>query len=507
MTRRSGILLHPTSLPGAHGSGDLGEHAYHFVDWLVSAKQTIWQLLPLGGVGPGHSPYMSDSAFAGNPMLIDLVELHRNGWLDAQDLEPHEGFSRSRVLHEIVTPWRMQRLVKAASRFFARCPAISALSDEFAEFRHRQHRWLDDYALFKAIGDEYPLQDWTHWPRPLASRDPQALGEARRALQERLDFWRFVQWCFSRQWSALHRYAKSKDIRVIGDMPIFVAPHSADVWSNQRLFQLDERGLPEAIAGVPPDAFTPKGQRWGNPLYRWEIHEQEGFSWWVERVRHALAQFDEIRIDHFRGFVAYWRLPREATEAIEGEWVVAPGEALFETLRRALGPLPVIAEDLGLITPDVVKLRRRLGMPGMVVLQFAWDGDPTNAYLPHNHERDSVVYSGTHDNDTVQGWWQDLNEPTRRAVQHYFGDERGDGASLLRAAQASVADTAILTLQDALGLGAGSRMNTPGITEGCWSWRFDWSQVGPEPAQRLATWARLYDRLPRVRRCTQPERP
>jgi len=492
--RRSGVLLHPSSLPGVHGSGDLGEQAHRFIDWLVEAEQSAWQLLPLGGLGAGNSPYMSDSAFAGNPLLIDLHELQQRGWLDAADLEPHPEFVRRRVAYEIVTPWRLQRLERASQRFFAMSQTDGRLAEDFAAFRVHQGSWLEDYALFKALAERYPGAEWNAWPEPLAQREPAALQEARRALSGRIDHWCFLQWCFARQWQALRNHARAKTIRLIGDVPIFVGLHSADVWANPHLFQLDASGHPEAVAGVPPDYFSRTGQRWGNPLYRWEMHDRDGYAWWTERLRHTLTQVDEIRVDHFRGFAAYWRVPHDAPDATRGQWIRGPGEALFRAAERTLGALPVIAEDLGLMTPDVPALRRALGFPGMKVLQFAFDDDATNGHLPHNHDALTVVYTGTHDNDTTRGWWLGLDAATQQRVRRYFGSPAGDHEMLLRAAQASVADTTILPMQDILDLAEGARMNTPGLSAGCWEWRFDWSQTRPEVTERLAEWCRLYGR-------------
>jgi 4-alpha-glucanotransferase len=497
--RRSGVLLHPTSLPGPYGSGDLGEHAYHFIDWLVTAGQQLWQMLPQGGIGAGNSPYMSDSAFAGNPLLIDLHELQQCGWLDAADLVPSSEFLASRVNFAVVTPWRMQRLERAAQHFFARLPESLPMAESFTQFCRNNASWLDDYALFKSIGERYPGVVWNEWPVELALREPAALAEARRTLASRIDYWCFLQWCFARQWQALRASANRSGVSLVGDVPIFVALHSADVWAHRELFQLDAGGKPTAVAGVPPDYFSSTGQRWGNPLYRWEIHARDGYSWWIARMKHALAHFDTIRIDHFRGFAAYWRVPNDAADARTGEWVPGPGAALFSALRTALGSLPLIAEDLGLITPDVVELREQLDLPGMVVLQFAWDGDPDNSYLPHSHRPSSVVYTGTHDNDTTRGWWQSLDSATRQRVCDYFGSDGDSGDALLRAALASVCETAILPMQDALGLAAGHRMNTPGFDHGCWEWRFDWSQVGPDPARRLADWCARYGRKAAVK--------
>lgn len=497
MMRRSGVLLHPTSLPGPHGSGDLGVHARYFIDWLVSAGQSLWQFLPVGGVGDGNSPYMSDSAFAGNPALIDLHELQSRGWLEATDLQPAAGFESRRINFEVVTPWRMQRLERASQRFFEQLGDNPALAQEFLEFRRRHDDWLADYALFKALSEAYAGRSWSEWPTGLARRDPDALAAARRQWALRIDHWCFVQWCFDRQWQALRDYASARAIRLLGDMPIFVALHSADVWAHPELFQLDAAGHPEAVAGVPPDYFSVTGQRWGNPLYRWEAHAARGFDWWTARMRRALQLADEVRIDHFRGFAAYWRVPMTAPDARTGEWVAGPGATLFEAMARVLGALPVVAEDLGTITPDVESLRQQLGFPGMTVLQFAWDGNSSNNYLPHRHERNTVVYTGTHDNDTTHGWWQSLDEATRGYVADYLCGNEG-ATALMRAALASVADTAILPMQDILGPEVGQRMNTPGAATGCWQWRFDWADVGPQPAAQMALWCELYDRRARA---------
>lgn len=491
--RASGILLHPTSLPGPHGCGDLGADAYRFVDWLAQAGQSLWQVLPLGGIGPGGSPYMSPSAFAGNPLLVDLAELASHGWLDEADLAPHPGFEAQRVRFDLVVPWRMERLARAAARF-----ALDA-SDEhrrgFAAFCEAQRAWLDDFALFMLLSELHPGVEWHAWPAALAAREPAALDEARSRHAPRLDFWRFVQWCFHRQWSALRRHAHERGVRLVGDAPIFVAGHSADVWAQRALFELDPAGRPTVVAGVPPDYFSATGQRWGNPLYRWEAHAADGYAWWIERLRHLLGLVDLVRIDHFRGFASYWEIPAGEPTAVIGRWRAGPGVPLFDALARALGPLPLVAEDLGLITRDVEALRRTLGLPGMRVLHFAFGGDASHRYLPHNHEHDTVVYTGTHDNDTTLGWWRSASEHERDFARRYLATDGHEIAwSLLRAAIASVADTAIAPLQDVLSLGSEARMNRPGDGDGWWTWRFETWQLGPAHAQRLAELCRLYGR-------------
>ena len=505
LPRASGVLLHPTSLPGPHGAGDFGPAARHFVDWLVAAGQTLWQILPLGGIGGGNSPYTSSSAFAGNVLLIDLAELHACGWLDAADLSPDRAFDAQRVDFDAVVPWRMQRLEKAHRRFASAPRASDPASDpatdpaaagtRLAAFCATQAGWLDDHALFMALAEHHGALDWADWPPALAAREPQALAEAARVHAERIAFWKFCQWCFHRQWFSLKAYANDRGVRIVGDAPIFIAHQSADVWARPELFRLGAAGRPTVVAGVPPDAFSATGQRWGNPLYRWSAHANDGYAWWTERFRHTLALVDIVRIDHFRGFAGCWEIPADEPTAIRGRWLESPGTALFEAVAAALGPLPVIAEDLGVITPDVVALRKHFALPGMRVLQFAFGGDSGNEYLPHNFEPDTVVYPGTHDNDTVVGWWASAPEQVRRHVRDYLGcDGRDIHWDLIRAACASVADTAIYPLQDVLGLAGGHRMNFPGQAEGWWDWRFEWSQVRPGHAERLALLCRLYRR-------------
>lgn len=494
LPRSSGVLLHPTSLPGPHGSGDLGVATRHFIDWLAVAGQRLWQVLPLGGVGPGNSPYMSDSAFAGNPLLVDLQDLQQRGWLREDELEPVAGFSARRVDYATVVPWRLQRLQRAAERFFDRTDA--AARARYDEFCTREADWLDDYALFKALESAASGQSWQRWPRELAQREPTALHRARRRHADSERIHRFIQWRFFEQWQAVRDHARSRHVQLVGDAPIFVAAQSADVWAHPGLFELDADGWPCAVAGVPPDYFSATGQRWGNPLYVWPAHAREHYAWWIARIRHALRSFDVLRIDHFRGFAAYWRVPAESPTAVDGQWTEGPGNALFDALATALGPMPIIAEDLGLLTEDVIALRRHCGFPGMKVLGFAWDGDPDNVMLPHRYTPDTVVYTGTHDNDTICGWWAGCDESTRRQVREYLQVEgRQIHWDFIRVACASVADTAIQPLQDVLGLGSEHRLNTPGVGEGCWEWRFSWSEVGPEPAERLAALARTYGRI------------
>ncbi|MDE2456948.1 MAG: 4-alpha-glucanotransferase, partial [Burkholderiales bacterium] len=487
--RASGILLHPTCLPGPHGSGDLGPAAYHFVDWLQSAGQRAWQILPLGGIGAGNSPYMSTSAFAGNLLLIDLAELGQMGLLEPSELEPDRGLFDAHVAFDAVVPYRMARLRKAAARFAAgTTPQRRA---EFDAFCVAQRAWLDDYALFMALVEAQDGRLWCDWPAALAAREPLALAGAAHEHAEAVRFWKFCQWSFFRQWAALRAYANGKGVRIVGDAPIFIAHQSAEVWARPDLFELDTAGRPSVVAGVPPDYFSPTGQRWGNPLYRWSAHAAEGFAWWTERVRRIFELVDTVRIDHFRGFAAHWEIPADEPTAVKGRWVPGPGAPLFDAISKALGPMPIIAEDLGVITPDVDALRRQFEFPGMRILQFAFSGDGSDRYLPHNYTPDSVVYTGTHDNDTSAGWWAAANDHERHFARAYLATDGHDMPwTLIRAACASVADTAIHPMQDVLGLGAECRMNYPGKASGWWQWRFEWSQVHAWHAQRLAEFGR-----------------
>jgi 4-alpha-glucanotransferase len=510
LSRHSGILLHLTSLPGPHGSGDLGPSAYHFVDWLVAGRQSLWQVLPLGGIGPGNSPYMSPSASAGNELLIDLAQLVDHGWLDADALVPDPGFRDERVDFPRAIAFRMSRLKQAARRFHAEGRAADR--QRFEVFCHAEQGWLDDYALFMALDarqreSDAPDATWQDWPAALARREPAALAAAAAELAEECASWKFWQWCFREQWQRLKAYANGRGVRIVGDMPIFVSPHSADVWAHPQLFDLEADGRLRVVAGVPPDYFSEKGQHWGNPLYDWAAHAREGYRWWIERMRNALTLFDLVRIDHFRGFEAYWAIPAAADSAVEGAWQPGPGRALFSALYAALGlqATPqsagrlIIAEDLGIITPAVDALRAAAGLPGMRVLQFAFNGDAGNAYLPHNFTPYTVVYTGTHDNDTTLGWWQALPAATQDQVRRYLAVS-GDAIhwDFIRAASASVARFAVVPMQDVLGLDSTARMNLPGSVEGVWCWRFHWGQVDGWHADRLAELAALYGRLPQA---------
>lgn len=485
-TRASGILLHPTSLPGSFGSGDFGSGAYQFIDWLKQAGQTYWQMLPLGEIGPGNSPYMSCSAFAGNILLIDLAELAEHGWLNSSDLIPHPEFCDGHVEFGVVISYRMERLRRAASNFLAGS-CTTAQHTEYESFCNEESEWLDDYALFKTIEHRQSGCGWSHWPTDLAQRNPDALRRVSEACQDEINFWKFCQWSFARQWKSLKNYAHARGVRIVGDVPIFVAYQSSDVWSHQDLFELDAKGHPTVVAGVPPDYFSATGQLWGNPLYRWDAHEKTAYAWWVARLRHALKSFDLVRIDHFRGFSEYWEIPAHAATAIDGRWMPGPGEKLFHAFIQAFGHLPIIAEDLGLITPDVIELRDQFELPGMRILQFAFGEGDSNYFLPHHYVANTVAYTGTHDNDTTLGWWSTAAHHEQDFARRYL---HSDGTAIhhdmIRALLISAANTVIFPMQDVLGLSSEHRMNFPGQAKGNWEWRFTWNQIDSEYVTTLA---------------------
>ena len=490
--RSSGVLLHPTSLPGTGGCGDLGAAAYHFVDWLVKAGQTLWQVLPLNPVGPGNSPYQSVSTFAGSPLLVDLESLVRRGWLG---WEPDQGYERERCDFARVTPRRMDRLRLAWAGFSA--SATEKERAQLQEFRTLHQHWVEDYALFMALDETYGGA-WNRWPAQYALRDAQSLEDLRQEASGEIGFWCFVQWQFLEQWQRLRTYANQRGVRIVGDAPIFVAHHSADVWANASQYLLDADGDPAVVAGVPPDYFSPTGQRWGNPLYHWEAMRADGYAWWRARLAHQLTCVDVLRLDHFRGFESYWEVPAHAPDAVIGRWRQGPGQSLFDRLHAELGPLPLIAEDLGLITPAVTGLRLYCGYPGMRILQFAFGDTPANPYLPHNYEVGTVAYTGTHDNNTALGWWQGISAYEREVVCRYLGLHARDAIhwAMIRAISQSVAATVIHPFQDVLGLDGEHRMNVPGRAEGCWEWRFEWHQVGDDAATQLAEITYAHGRCP-----------
>ena len=481
-TRRAGILLRLTSLPGGGACGTLGPEAYRFVDFLAAAGQSVWQFLPVGPTHDDGSPYQCLSLHAGNPSYISAELLVSAGWLEAS-------------LAELpATPAIQQRLLNTAYQGFMQ-RASEADKRHFSEFVESNRQWLEDYALYAVLREAHHHASWIAWPAQLRDRDPMSLQSARQQYRDALELIRFEQFVFSQQWRSLKDYANRHGVSLFGDLPIFVAHDSADVWAQRDYFQLDETGRPTVVAGVPPDYFSATGQLWGNPHYRWERMQQEGFQWWVTRLKTQLQLFDLVRIDHFRGFEAYWEIPADHDTAMNGRWVPAPGDALFEVLRRHFDPLPVVAEDLGLITPEVEALRLRHSFPGMKILQFAFDGGPANPYLPHNHHHLAVVYTGTHDNDTSVGWYNSLSAEAQNHVAEYL-HSAGEPMpwSLIRAALASVATLAMIPMQDVLELGSEHRMNIPGKPDGNWRWRFNWDQVGVDLAARLSHLCVLYGR-------------
>ncbi len=485
--RKSGILLHPTSLPGEWGIGDLGKGAYRFVDFLAAAGQQLWQVLPLGPPGYANSPYQSFSSIAGNPLLLSLQTLVEQELLSSGDLQAIPLFPDSQVDFGAVIPSKSGLIRKAAAAFFQQ--NSHPLRKEFLEFCDQMKSWLDPFAEFSALKEANGGVAWTDWTQKTAAR-PGAVREHQ-----------FFQFEFFRQWKLLKKYCNARGIEIIGDIPIFVAHDSADVWANPELFDLDGNGQPGTIAGVPPDYFSETGQCWGNPLYRWDVMEQTGYRWWIDRVRYMLEMVDFIRLDHFRGFEKYFEIPGEATTAVNGRWVEGPGDRFFEVIQQALGQVPFIAEDLGYITPEVHALRDRWGFPGMRVLQFAFgDQSLENPHKPHNFIRNCVVYTGTHDNDTTAGWFRRSNGEQARAeielALRYMGRDGSDGVwDFIRLALSSVADTAILPMQDVLSLGTEARMNTPATVGNNWRWKMTPDQLNFELAGKLREMNLMYGRL------------
>jgi 4-alpha-glucanotransferase len=493
--RASGILLHPSSLPSHGGVGDFGPAAYAFADFLAAAKQGLWQVLPLGPLGHGDSPYSSTSAFAGNPLLISLERLADRGWIDRARVR---GLTDEVAAVDYATVFHQKLpLLFEAARNFVRSAAPDARS-RYEAFCHKNQWWLDDFVLFDGLRARFKLESWNRWPRELAHRVPSALEKARAELLDELDLRRVVQFFFFEQWQALRAYCAGNSIRMVGDIAIFVNFDSADVWTCPDLFHLNPELDPEVIAGVPPDFFSKDGQRWGNPLYRWDVMKEQGYSWWINRMRWVTSNFDYVRLDHFRGFSQFWEIPAHEPTAIHGRWVDGPKDDLFAKLREALGGLPFFAEDLGHITPDVHALRERLKIPGMAVLQFGFGDVGAHAHLPHTFTADKVVYTGTHDNDTLFGWWASgATEFERQQVQAYLGRcEDGINWAMIRAASTSVASLCVVPMQDALGLGSDARMNIPSRDRGNWRWRFDAELLRPELAEKLALLAEVSDRLP-----------
>lgn len=493
--RSSGILLHITSLPSRWGIGDLGGGAYQFVDFLEAAGQQLWQIMPVGPTGYGDSPYQATSAFAGNPLLISFDLLRDKGLLTNEDLADAPAFPDHAVDYGAVITYKNALLRRSFEHFSTQANAEQQRALE--QFRATNSGWLDDYALFTALKNHHDGAGWNSWERDIATHQANATARWREQLADEVAYQVYVQHLFFKQWRDLKAYANSKSISIVGDAPIFVAYDSADVWANSDLFYLDEAGNPTVVAGVPPDYFSATGQRWGNPLYRWDVMARDGYAWWIRRLRAQLTLVDILRLDHFRGFEAYWEVPADEETAINGRWVKTPGADLFEHVQQALGSLPLIAEDLGMITPEVEELRDAFGLPGMKVLQFAFGDDAENVYLPHNYTNPNcVVYTGTHDNDTTVGWFHSRDDKERQAVQHYLGRDGSDIAwDLMRVAFASIADIAIVPLADVLRLGSEARMNIPGAPSGNWSWRYHPDQLRPGLDSGLRDMVATYGRI------------
>jgi 4-alpha-glucanotransferase len=493
-SRAGGILLHPTSIPGSDGIGDLGENALRWMDWLHEAGCRLWQVLPLGPTGYGDSPYQSLSAMAGNPMLISLDQLIMDGLLYEEDKSERPAFGDRSVDYGEVIQYK-ENLLQLASRRF-HMGSADHLKGEFHSFCDAQAAWLDDFTLFMALKQQHGGSPWTSWEPALRHRSPQALMQARETLEEEIEDHRFRQFIFYRQWATVKRKAQEKSIRIIGDVPIFLAHDSVDVWSHPELFYLDEEGMPLVVAGVPPDYFSPTGQLWGNPLYRWDKLRQDGYAWWKQRLHSILTMVDCVRLDHFRGFDAYWEIPASATTAVTGRWVPGPGSDFFKAIRGEFDELPFIAEDLGLITEEVEALREMFNLPGMKVLQFAFEEDPSIEFLPHHFTHNCVVYTGTHDNDTSRGWYESSTEQVKDFCRKYLASDGVNIAwDMIRAIWASVADLAIVPMQDFLGLGSEARMNFPSRAEGNWTWRVREEELSASLAQRIHELNTLYSRV------------
>jgi 4-alpha-glucanotransferase len=494
--RSSGILLHPTSLASRHGIGDLGAEARRFVDFLADAGQKLWQVLPLGPTGYGESPYQCFSAWAGNPLLISLDGLVEKGWLDASALSSAPRFPEDRVDFEQLVPWKTAVLQTAATK-----------GSGFENFCQANVHWLEDFALFTALKAEHQGVGWTRWEPGARDRDPQALARWRQQLAQPIAAQKFLQFAFYEQWRELREYARTRGVRIMGDLPIYVAHDSADVWANRQYFHLDAQGNPTVVSGVPPDYFSATGQLWGNPIYRWDVLAKDGYRWWLDRFRATFEMVDMIRLDHFRGFEAYWEIPASEPTAVNGRWVKGPGAGLFRAARAELGELPLVAENLGVITPEVEAIREEFGFPGMAVLQFAFGTDPqAPTFRPHNFPREVVAYTGTHDNDTTVGWWsskgsgdstrsdQDIQRERDFALRYLNTDGAEIQWTFIRTLEASVAETVLIPMQDVLGLGTEARMNQPATLGGNWRWRYRPGALQPEFARRLRELATLYDR-------------
>lgn len=469
-TRKSGVLLHPSSLPGKFGIGTLGEEAFRFVDWLNEAGQKIWQILPLGPTDWSHSPYQSYSAFAGNPDLIDPATLAHQGLLSPTSLLDPPDFPKNRIDYKLLLPYR-EKLLQEAFHNFSSSGGFNTA--EYQQFWDHNWWWLESWSLFDACRSNLPGCDWSQWKNPIRIRQENALSEHYQQFRESVEYSRFLQFIFFGQWFALKKYANEKEVFIFGDIPLYVAFNSADVWSNQSLFLLDKELRPTLVGGVPPDYFSKTGQLWGNPLFDWQKMKETGFQWWMARIHFNLRLFDMVRIDHFRGLESFWAIPAGEKTAINGSWKRAMGDEMLQLLQQQIGSLPIVAEDLGLITPEVDQLRKKFTLPGMKVMQFAFSGEPENNHLPHNYSSDFVAYTGTHDNNTTNGWLKSLKKEEKKQVENYLGSEQINAWHLIRKVEESVAQIAIIPMQDILGLPVTARMNKPGTVKGNWIWRMD----------------------------------
>ncbi len=493
MKRYSGILMHPSSLPGKEGIGTLGAAAYKWIDYLEKARQKLWQILPLGHTGYGDSPYQCFSTFAGNPILIDLQDLVEHGLLRHEDIPENPSSDLTKVDYGPVIEQKYKTLRKAYQKFTEH--EFADLKSGYTEFSMQYAAWLDDYALFLVLKDHFGGKPWFEWTDAYRMRHESAMENIRQAKKSEIEFYKFCQFLFFKQWRKIRAYAKEKNISIIGDLPLYVALDSADAWSRPEVFQLDENRMPKAVAGVPPDYFSATGQLWGNPLYDWDALKNRGYDWWVERILACFDLYDILRIDHFRGFAAYWSVPWGDETAMNGKWIDGPGYDLFRVVEEKLGKLPIIAEDLGVITPDVEELRDRCGFPGMKVLHFAFHSKDGNQYLPHNYVRNAVVYTGTHDNNTTIGWYNEIEDFAKDNVHTYLATDGTDiHWKMIRLAWSSVAKYAVVPFQDILGLDKEGRMNIPGTSGGNWQWRFTDSGWDENNADILAFMTRLFDR-------------
>lgn len=491
--RSSGILLHITSLPGRFGVGSLGREAYSFIDWLIVAKQSLWQILPLGHTGYGDSPYQCYSAFAGNPVLIDIDLLIEQGWLSEDDVPDFLPFNDSEVEFGRVNELKWKLVKLAASRFAEH--ASLAQKASFERFKEANCAWLDDYSFYAAVKHSFDEKPWWEWDYNIRMREHNAVFEYKNRLESQIEMFSILQYFFFSQWYDLKAYANKNGIKIVGDIPLYIAHDSSDAWCRPEIFMFDENRNPSKVAGVPPDYFSETGQLWGNPLYNWDYLKQTGFKWWIDRVKANFNLFDVLRIDHFRGLAAFWAIPFGEPTAVNGVWLSAPGKELLDAIKAEMGAIPLIAEDLGVITPDVEELRDSNMLPGMKILQFAFDSNEGNNFLPHLYPQNSVVYTGTHDNDTVIGWFEAASENDKRFVQEYFNADVNDISwSMIKLAWSSVSNIAIAPLQDILSLGSESRMNLPGKPSGYWRWRYKKEALNFDQALRLARITKIYNR-------------